>query len=344
MDPITEPDLRLLPDWSFEGTRARSREAAIASVSAHIALVTLLALLPNGFFFPAKRIVQAHKITPLVAPPFELTQPTPNKGKISKSINMESLLPRPSVQPPRSPRSTTRPAAQTPAPQPAPFVAPQTPQMPEPPKIDTAINEGPLVKSPIEVAQAPPPPQIQAEEKPKLTFETPGTPSSAPRAGTGKLANPNTIAEMVRSMPRSGAGGVIVGDLGSGAGGLGDGLNLPPSPGKPGSNLELLSDPMGVDFRPYMLQVLAMVRRNWFAIMPESAKLGSRGKVALQFSIDRQGQVPKLVIVGPSGIQALDRAAVAGVSASNPFPPLPSEFRGTQIRLQLVFSYNVPAN
>jgi len=78
--------------------------------------------------------------------------------------------------------------------------------------------------------------------------------------------------------------------------------------------------------------------------MPESAKLGSRGKVAIQFSIDRQGSVPKLVIVGPSGIQALDRAAVAGVSASNPFPPLPHEFRGNLIRLQLVFAYNVPAN
>jgi TonB family protein len=90
--------------------------------------------------------------------------------------------------------------------------------------------------------------------------------------------------------------------------------------------------------------VLAAVRRNWFAIMPESAKFGSRGRVALQFSIDREGRVPKLVIVNASGIQALDRAAVAGVSASNPFPPLPNEFRGAQIRLQLTFSYNVPSN
>jgi len=145
-------------------------------------------------------------------------------------------------------------------------------------------------------------------------------------------------------MPRSGSGGVVVGDVGEGLGGVGEGLRLPPSPGKPGSTLELLSDPMGVDFRPYMVKVLAAVRRNWFAIMPESAKLGSRGRVALQFSIDRQGQVPKLVIVNPSGIQALDRAAVAGVSASNPFPPLPGEFKGPIIRLQLTFSYNAPSN
>jgi outer membrane biosynthesis protein TonB len=43
----------------------------------------------------------------------------------------------------------------------------------------------------------------------------------------------------------------------------------------------------------------------------------------------------------PSGTEALDRAAVAGVSASNPFPPLPGEFKGDQIRVQLVFFYNV---
>jgi TonB family protein len=349
----SDPELRLLTEWGTTAP-ARWRESATVSVAAHIGLVILLVSLPRGVFQTPKRMLQTHKITPLVAPPFELTQPDPNKGKISKSVNMESLMPRPSIQLPRSAPSTTRPAAQTQAPQPAPFVAPPAPapkavpapQIPEPPKIETALNEGALSKGPIGLPQAPPaPPQIQAEEKPKLAFETPGAESSSPRQGTGKLALPSaSVSEAVRSMPRGGGGGVTVGDVGTGPGGLGDGMNLPPAPGKVGSNLELLSDPQGVDFRPYMLKVLAAVRRNWFAIMPESAKLGSRGRVALQFSIDRTGMVPKLVIVVPSGVQALDRAAVAGVSASNPFPPLPNDFRGNQIRLQLTFSYNMPTN
>src|SRR2546425_144754 len=187
--------------------------------------------------------------------------------------------------------------------------------------------------------------EVAAPGVSKLAFETPGAATSSSKQGTGKLAVPSgSVSEAIRSMPRGGSGGVTVGDMGTGIGGLGPGLNLPPAAGKVGSNLELLSDPQGVDFRPYMLQVLAAVRRNWFAIMPESAKLGSRGKVALQFSIDRTGMVPKLVIVAPSGVQALDRAAVAGVSASNPFPPLPNDFRGNQIRLQLTFSYNMPTN
>jgi TonB family protein len=104
----------------------------------------------------------------------------------------------------------------------------------------------------------------------------------------------------------------------------------------------LLSDPQGVDFQPYLIKVLAAVRRNWFAVIPESVRLGRRGTVTIQFSISRQGNVPKLVIASPSGAEPLDRAAVAGISASNPFPPLPSEFRGDQIRLQFTFSYNMP--
>ncbi len=358
MDPVTEtpsdPELHLLTDWGAGGTRVRWREAAIGSILFHIGLGIFLILLPAGGGLAPKRIEAKLEVTPLVAPPFELTQPDPNKGKVSKSVNIESLLPRPAIQLPRSAPSTTRPAARTPAERPTPFVAPPAPtsapapvpQIAEAPKIETATNDGPMTKAPIGIPQAPsPPPQLQTEEKPKLAFETPGAPSTSPRQGTGKIAIPSSsVSEMLRSMPRSGSGGVMVGDVGAGMGGLGEGMNLPPSPGKVGSNLELLSDPLGVDFRPYMLQVLAAVRRNWFSIMPESAKLGNRGKVALQFSIDRGGQVPKLVIVSPSGVQALDRAAVAGVSASNPFPPLPSEFRGNQIRLQLVFSYNVPSN
>jgi len=48
------------------------------------------------------------------------------------------------------------------------------------------------------------------------------------------------------------------------------------------------------------------------------------------------------VIVSQSGTEALDRAAVAGISASNPFPPLPTEFKGNEIRLQFNFAYNIP--
>ena len=131
MDPVTEtpsdPELHLLTDLGSAAASTRWRDAAIASVAAHFALITLLATLPAGVFKPPKRIVAQHQVTPLVAPPFELTQPTPNKGKISKTINVESLLPRPKIQLPKSAPSTTRPAARTPAEQPTAVVTPPVP-------------------------------------------------------------------------------------------------------------------------------------------------------------------------------------------------------------------------
>jgi len=105
--------------------------------------------------------------------------------------------------------------------------------------------------------------------------------------------------------------------------------------------VNLLSDPMNVDFRPYLARILALVRRNWLSVIPSSARLGNRGMVTVQFIVDRSGQVPKLVIETPSGSEALDRAAVAGISASVPFPPLPAEFKGSEIRLQFAFKYNI---
>jgi TonB family protein len=120
------------------------------------------------------------------------------------------------------------------------------------------------------------------------------------------------------------------------------GINQPPSPGTPLAGFELKSDPMGVDFRPYLTQILATVRRNWMSVYPESARLGLRGRVALQIRIVRNGIIAKLVYAQQSGSHALNEAAVAGVGASNPLPPLPGEFKGDHIDIQLNFVYNAP--
>jgi hypothetical protein len=57
--------------------------------------------------------------------------------------------------------------------------------------------------------------------------------------------------------------------------------------------LEMLTPTEGVDFNAYIARVLASVKQNWYAVMPESARLGDRGKVVLQFRIMRNGVVPE---------------------------------------------------
>lgn len=332
---------RFLTDWEVFNDRSRSREAAVASVVIHVLVIGALAVLPAGFLSPPLQEAIARNITPLIAPLIEPTQTTPNKGPLSKEFNAETMAPRPRIQVPPSLPSTTRPAARNLVVRPNNLPGtPAPPTLAEPPRLDAGLK-APVTGMPP-VAQVAPP-QIEAQERPRLE-----APSEAPAGGrpTGRVAIPNaSVAEAVRSVARGGGGGVMVGDAGDlGIGGIGEGINLPPSPGRQASNLELLSDPMGVDFRPYLIKILAAVRRNWFAVMPESAKLGRPGRVGIQFAIDRNGAVPKLVIVGQSGTEAFDRAAVASISASNPFPPLPTEFKGNQVRLQFNFAYNIPRN
>lgn len=162
-----------------------------------------------------------------------------------------------------------------------------------------------------------------------------------PRLGSLELtARPDQVVRgAIQNMIQGGGGRQAVGDGIGGAASVGV---LPSGPSNSGSAVELLSDPRGVDFRPYLTQVLAAVRRNWFAVIPESARMGmTRGRTLIQFSVARNGSVPKLVIAKTSGAPPLDRAAVAGISASNPFPPLPQEFLGQDIRLQFTFLYNI---
>jgi TonB family protein len=333
VQPPSDAELHILTQWGDAADSPRKRRAAVFSILVHVVAVVTLFSLPKNLFVPPPQVAEV-RITPLIEPITDLTQNAPTKGKINKEFNATELNPRPRIQIPMGLPSVTLPQAPRPAePRPAP-------PLPEPPKIEAAVKEMPKTELP----QAPPP-QIQPAETPKLAFETPSLPPPPLPPGQGRVSVPDpSVSGAIRQAARSGsAGGLVVGDFGAaGPGGFGSGVNLPPSPGSQGSNMQLLSDPQGVDFRPYLVRILASVKQHWLSVMPESVRLGRRGKVAIQFSISRDGGVPKLVIAEFSGAEALDRAAVAGISASVPFPPLPSEFKGDRIVLQMNFAYNMP--
>jgi TonB family protein len=106
--------------------------------------------------------------------------------------------------------------------------------------------------------------------------------------------------------------------------------------------LEVLTDTQGVDFGPYLQRVVEAVRRNWYTLIPESARGPNpkKGKVAIEFAIMKDGRVAGMQLVAPSGDVALDRAAIAGITDSNPFQPLPNEFNGQYLELRFRFFYN----
>jgi TonB family protein len=266
------------------------------------------------------------RVTPLIEPPTSLTQKAPNPGKVSKEFRASVPAPRvripaPPAPPPAPKQAPVREAVIPPTP---PAGAPKPVPLPEPPKAEPPKLE--LPQLPIN-----PVPEIQAEEKPKSPFERPGAPVSQVPPSQRQIPIPDPSAAIRGGAPGGSAGsqGSSVGAIQTGQGGS---LELP----------ALLSDPQGVDFRPYLTRLLAAVKRNWMSVWPESAKYGRRGRVGVQFSIAKDGTVTKVVWAFQSGADALDRAAVAAISMSNPFPPLPSEFKGDRIVLQFNFSYNMP--
>ncbi len=194
-------------------------------------------------------------------------------------------------------------------------------QQPQGQQQQTAVNNQPVLQDPrLAVPQ-------QGSQKPTVDFR------SMMSAGQQINQAANAVA-MGRTAPSVGFGGSVgsSGDYGAGKGGA----------ARVQGNLEVLSDTQGVDFGPYLQRVLQAVRLNWYAIIPESARppLLKRGKVSIQFVILPNGKVAGLQYTGSSGDVALDRAAWGGITASDPFSPLPSEFHGPYLALRFHFYYN----
>ncbi len=336
------PDFLL--DWHEFDTPQRYWWAGAGSLLVHagiIALVFFLGSLSGPAVKNGTEIVPDFKQAVHLYLPQDLTQKAPNKGKVAKEVNVEDLQPRPESQQRLPPAPALR-AFKPPNPAPPGPPAPTAPRIAEPPKIETPVTATNAPVLPPALAGTPkaPPTQIQPVEQPKLAFETPGQNGPSENKGQGKLAPPQaSVQDTVRELAHGGGGqgSVTVGDTEQPPD-----LPSPRMPGQQqqlGSSLELKSDPMGADFKPYLIQILALVKKNWYAVIPESAHLGNHGLVQIQFIIDRTGSVPKLVIATPSGSESLDKAAVAGIGASQPFPPFPKDFNGQQLRLQLSFKY-----
>jgi TonB family protein len=345
MTPGADSGPNFLLDWHESADSRRYWRAAIGTLVVHagiIALVFFLGSLSGPALREGTEIVPDFRQAVHLILPQDLTQKAPNKGKVAKEVNVEDLRPRPESQERLPPAPVVR-AFRPPNPRPpGPQQSTVTPRIAEPPKIDTPLtaqNTAPALPALSGTPKAPPT-QIQPVEQPKLVFETPGQNGPSEYKGQGKLTPPKaSIQDTVRELARGGGGqgNVVVGDTEQPPD-----LPTPRMPGQTqqlGSSLELKSDPMGADFKPYLIQILALVKKNWYAVIPESAHLGNHGLVQIQFIIDRSGSVPKLVIATPSGSESLDKAAVAGIGASQPFPPFPKDFNGQQLRLQLSFKY-----
>jgi TonB family protein len=318
-------------------SRARKREAVWLSVILHLFVVILLwnsekimALLPHRTLVLA---VPAHlnrdKDTTFLALPPDAQKPArrpdskiiSDKDRIATSkapqIDRETLrklLPSPRAGHPGESAPPPRPAAQSPSTQQQP---PATPQ-----QNAQQSNSSGLVapaQNP-QIAQMRVPPE---GGKQNPSFSTPMTAGAAiDQATRAAAAN------------RGRYGGGEGGDYG---------LNQSRNGAKALDQAEVLTDTMGVEFGPYLTRITEIVRNNWYNLMPPSVypPIRKQGKLAIEFFILKDGKVSGMQVHTPSGDVALDRAAWASITASNPFPPLPKEFQGQSLGLRFHYFYNL---
>jgi len=213
---------------------------------------------------------------------------------------------------------------------PEPDVARGAPPSPPPAAAPTPPPGGP---------PAPPAPKPEPQTDAGLRLDD-VTPQSG--GGGGKFRMPSmTPGQAIQQSLQAAARGGYHPESGAGGGGDSDleFNNLHPNFSTEAPTI--LSDTRGVDFGPYLARIVYIVRRNWISVIPESARLGEKGRVGIVFEILKDGSVPQLRLVASSGSDPLDRAAVTGIHASIPFPPLPQEFTGNHLILQFIFLYNI---
>jgi TonB family protein len=338
---LVEKDIFLTGEVNFLGDEEAARRLnrknvveRIYSIAVHVAIIALL-IWPPKFLrrrqpTPGDMEIARKQMTLLLPPgAFETPRPEPRavtpapRVKVDPRVLRQIAPPEPVPQPPPQPVPQPRtPARELPS---APTVQPNASQPPPP--------------SPAPKTEAP------ANSAPKL--ETPDAPKTQPNLVLPKSSS-NPLRDSLNNLSRQSASGGKSGGFSApvprapagGGGRLGGG---PQGSGMNGA-YQILTPTEGVDFSDYMARVLASVKRNWYAVMPESAQLGDRGRVVLEFSIRRNGSVPDADperLLG-SGKEPLDRAAVSAIRSSNPFDHLPPAFSGPEIRLRFIFLYNLP--
>ena len=253
------------------------------------------------------------------------------------------------------PPMTVTPLVPAPAPPPQIRIDPRIFKNVAPPDVEASPNPGGSeARQRPEHQNSPDDPakkQPSGEERPEsprqmARIEPVPPPKSQPEAGSGLRLEPRSPGRMLEDSMR----GAIRGGPSTGSGAFGD--QLPPNigggagggRGYVGGTVEILTPTEGVDFTNYVARMLASVRRNWYAVIPESARLGERGVVVLDFAVQRDGSVPLSYpeLMRTSGREPLDRAAISAIRASNPFEPLPQAFSGPEVRFRFIFLYNIP--
>jgi len=88
----------------------------------------------------------------------------------------------------------------------------------------------------------------------------------------------------------------------------------------------------------YVASVRSRISGNWL-LSTISPSILKAPRLYMTFIILRDGTVSDPEITQSSGIAEVDRSALRAVLASNPLPPLPSDYAGSRVKVNLYFDF-----
>jgi len=95
----------------------------------------------------------------------------------------------------------------------------------------------------------------------------------------------------------------------------------------------------GDRYGTYVNAITRAISSNWLKSMVD-ARVQKAPRVYLTFTIARDGRISNVEVQQSSGIPSLDRSAQRAVLASDPLPPLPSDYRGSDINVRFYFEFS----
>jgi len=189
--------------------------------------------------------------------------------------------------------------------------APEVRAAPQPAPPPPPAAEKPKIEKPVE--EQPPPPSKKALLLPAPDKKKAPTPPPVSRPGRA----PTPAVDLPASGEDSGgAASNVPAGAGGGSAGVG-GLKI---------------DQADFKYPIYIERMVMIISLNWF----KPAQTVQTSPI-VHFQIERDGTVTDARIVTSSGLPFVDRAALRAVLASSPLPPLPAEYSGPHLGIQVVF-------
>ena len=110
-------------------------------------------------------------------------------------------------------------------------------------------------------------------------------------------------------------------------------------PHKPTQGVDILSDTQGVDFGPYVTQIMRLVRDSWNKSLAESTSPlpGAGGVTLIHIAIHADGTMAGVRLDGSSRDPSLDHIAWKSITQLKSLPPLPVAFTESAFEVRIHF-------